>query len=87
MPGFRVEQTRTWFVTCASEQALRGFLIEHDVDSLGPEGDSEIDVHHERAATTAIDLDKLITETQTRRPRPQRSATSPTTSAISRSRH
>jgi hypothetical protein len=72
MPGFRVEQTKTWFVTCASEQALRGFLIDHDVELLGPEHDSEVDVHHERAPTTTLDVDKLIAQIEARRPRTRR---------------
>lgn len=72
MPGFRVEQTKTWFVTCVSEQLLRGFLIDHDVELLGPEYDSEVDVHHESAPTTPIDMDKLIAQIETRRPRPRR---------------
>ncbi len=71
MPDFRVEQTKTWFVTCASEQLLRGFLIDHDVELLGPEYDSEVDVHNESAPTTTIDIDKLIAGTGTPRPRPR----------------
>ena len=79
MPGFRVEQTKTWFVTCASEQVLRGFLIDHDVELLGPEYDSEVDVHHEGAPTTTTDIDKLIAEIETRRPRRRPSRIAPGT--------
>jgi hypothetical protein len=69
MPGFRVEQTRTWFVTCSSEQALRGFLIDHDVELFGTEHESEVDVHPESVPTATTDVDQLIAEIDTPKPR------------------